>query len=153
MFKKNQEDEIEIKALLLGCSTVGKTNLINTCVGLDYDPKTRQSLSSYESYKTFINDKKKYKVHLQDTYGPKQFRYLSKKYFNESDIIIYVCDITSYYRMKELDFFMDMVKNEKTKDYIGWIVGNKIDLFLKVEKVDGKDIEILIKEYAESKGL
>ena len=55
--------------------------------------------------------------------------------------------------MKELDFFMDMVKNEKTKDYIGWIVGNKIDLFLKVEKVDGKDIEILIKEYAESKGL
>ena len=39
-----------------------------------------------------------------------------------------------------------------TFEYIGGIVGNKLDLFLEAENVDGKDIEALIKEYAESKG-
>ena len=38
--------------------------------------------------------------------------------------------------MKDLDFFMEKVKDEKKNEYFGGIVYNKLDLYLEVEKVE-----------------
>ena len=41
----DEVNAIDIKAILLGSSGVGKTNLINTCVGLKFDEKFESTSS------------------------------------------------------------------------------------------------------------
>ena len=136
--------EKSINIILLGCSTVGKTNLINTSVGLSFNPNSKQTVSSKET--NIIIDKKNYLIQLYDTLGPKSFRNDARKYIQISDIIIFVYDITSLYSFKELDFFINMANEVKKDNYIGGIIGNKIDLFLE-EQVSEDDAH----KYADSK--
>ena len=90
----------------MGCSDLeNKFKLGNTFSGLDFSPNIKQTLSLYESYKTFIKIQK-YKVHLQYTLRTRHRRYISEKYFNENYIIIFIFDITSYHSVKDLDFFI-----------------------------------------------
>ena len=44
--KEEDDDYIEIKAILLGEHGVGKTNLINVTIGLDFDEKVKETINS-----------------------------------------------------------------------------------------------------------
>ena len=54
--------------------------------------------------------------------------------------------LISLYSFKELDFFINMANEVKKDNYIGGIIGNKIDLFLE-EQVSEDDA----RKYADSK--
>jgi GTPase SAR1 family protein len=59
MSKKNENEEEEIKVILIGDSGVGKTNLINTSVGLKFNQAENPTVSgSFVSKNIIINDKK-----------------------------------------------------------------------------------------------
>ena len=123
MSKKNV-----IKIILLGESGVGKTCLIQSYLGNQI--KETVSNVNFESYnKPIIRDNIIYNIHLWDTAGQERFRSISKIFIKDSQIVVFVYDITSKNSFKELPFWVKYAKDLLGKDVVFGLIGNKVDLF------------------------
>jgi len=132
-----QEDvEEDIKVILIGDSGVGKTNLINVSLGRTFNEKENSSLSASYSQKVITINNEKYVLSLWDTIGQEKLRTLSKLFFKNSKIVIYVYDITNLESFNGLESWNKDVKEMLGDDdkIIKAILGNKQDLYLN-EKV------------------
>ena len=141
----NLEEEEEIKVILVGEMGTGKTSLINTAIGLNFQEKLSSTTTNSIMNKTMTIKGKSYSVKLWDTIGQEKYRSLTKIFMKGAKIVIFVYDITNLESFKELNYWFDCTKeiiNEKT---VMGIVGNKSDLFLK-EEVKESDARALAKQ-------
>ena len=131
-----EEEEENIKVILIGDSGVGKTNLINVSSGGAFNENEKSSLTASYSKKVITINNEKYVLSLWDTIGQEKLRTLSKLFFKNSKIVIYVYDITNLESFNGLESWNKDVKEMVGDDdtIIKAIVGNKQDLYLS-EKV------------------
>ena len=127
-----QKTKNSIKVVLLGESGVGKTCLIKTYI----DKKFEETMSTI-SYEYFKKEVKRglttYNIHMWDTAGQERFRSLSKIFIKDSQIVLFVYDITNRKSFENISFWVNYVEDLLGKDIVLGLVGNKIDLFDKVE--------------------
>ena len=131
-----EEEEENIKVILIGDSGVGKTNLINVSSGGSFNENEKSSLTASYLKKVITINNEKYTLSLWDTIGQEKLRSLSKLFFKNSKIVIYVYDITNLESFNGLESWNKDVKEMVGDDdtIIKAIVGNKQDLYLS-EKV------------------
>ena len=140
------EDDDEIKVILLGESGVGKTNLINIVTGVEFNENEGSTSTSTFSMKKLNVGGKVYRIKLWDTIGQEKLRTLTKLFYNNSKIVIFVYDITHQDSFEELkNYWVKDVEEKLGKNIIKGIVGNKSDLFMKEEVSEEKG-----EEYAKS---
>ena len=122
---------IENKAIFLGEAGVGKTSLIKVSIGDKFDKTYNSSISlSFFPKKVTYKDKN-YIFNLWDTIGQEKYRALTKIFYKNSKVIIFVYNITDKKSFKNLEYWLDSVNTELGNEkYIKAIVGNKSDLFL-----------------------
>ena len=144
----DEVNAIDIKAILLGSSGVGKTNLINVCVGQSFNPETKPTNCASLLQKHLEINNLKYVVNLWDTMGQEAYKGISKLFFREAQIVIFVYDITSTESFKNLEEWIQMANDTIGGDYISGIVGNKNDLYLQAEVSEEE-----AKNYADNKKL
>jgi small GTP-binding protein len=143
------DEKSEIKAILIGNPGVGKTSLINTCLGMDFDSQYISTSSGSFRTKKIIIDDKLYTVNLWDTAGQETYKAITKIFLKNSQIVIFVYDISDIHSFKELDDWIEMCKqNLDPNEYISGIVGNKFDLFLK-EQIPEKEA----RQFAQDRGM
>jgi small GTP-binding protein len=132
---QNEEDadSDEIKIILIGDSGVGKTNLINTCVGLGFNESENPTVTGYFNSKTMVVNDKTYTLNLWDTAGQESYRGLTQLFFRGAEIIILVYDITSRKTFESLDEWYEISEDTINNEHIYGIVGNKNDLFVNAE--------------------
>ena len=127
-----QKTKNSIKVVLLGESGVGKTCLIKTYI----DKKFEETMSTI-SYEYFKKEVKRglttYNIHMWDTAGQERFRSLSKIFIKDSQIVLFVYDIVNRKSFENISFWVNYVEDLLGKDIVLGLVGNKIDLFDKVE--------------------
>ena len=139
------EDD-EIKVILLGESGVGKTNLINIVTGVEFNENEGSTSTSTFSMKKLNVGGKVHRIKLWDTIGQEKLRTLTKLFYNNSKIVIFVYDITHQDSFEELkNYWVKDVEEKLGKNIIKGIVGNKSDLFMKEEVSEEKG-----EEYAKS---
>ena len=139
-------EEDAIKVILLGESGVGKTNLINIITGVDFNENEKSTVASTFSMKKLNVRGKVHQINLWDTIGQEKLRTLTKLFYNNSKIVIFVYDITQNYSFEELkNYWVKDVEEKLGKNIIKGIVGNKSDLFMKEEVSEEKG-----EEYAKS---
>ena len=149
MTQKDDEEEEGIKVILVGEEGTGKTSLINTAVGKKFVEGTQISSMTCSFVKlTKELDDTEYTINLWDTIGQERFRSLTKVFFKNSEIVIFVFDITSKESFDSLEFWYDTVEKEIGSEPIKGLAANKQDLFEKQE-VDDNTIQI----YARKNGL
>ena len=137
---------LENKVIILGEAGVGKTSLIKISIGQEFDPTYNSSTSVTFNPKEMKYNNKKYMFNLWDTIGQEKFRSLTKIFYKNSKLVIFVYDITNKSSFKSLEYWINSVKDELGNDmYIKAIVGNKSDLFLK-EEVKEEEAKIYAKE-------
>ena len=141
-----EDDTIEVKAILIGGHFVGKTSLINVTIGLKFNSHLKPTITSSYVEKVFKINKKKYLIKLWDTAGMEKYRTLNKLFYKNSKIVIFVYDITRKESFEELNFWTNEIKKELGEDVILGMVGNKIDL-VDFEQVD----ESIARDYAKNK--
>ena len=112
----NIEEEEEIKVILVGEMGTGKTSLINTAIGLNFQEKLSSTTTNSIMNKTITINGKSYSVNLWDTIGQEKYRSLTKIFLKGAKIVIFVYDITNLNSFKELNYWFESTKeiiNEK----------------------------------------
>ena len=136
------------KVIFLGEAGVGKTNLINITMGIAFNDQEAATASASFSTKKISVRGKDYTIKLWDTIGQEKFRTLTKLFYINAKIAIFVYDITQKDTFEEIkNYWVKDVEEKLGKDIIKGIVANKIDLFMK-EQVTQEEGE----EYAKSIG-
>ncbi len=137
----NTDKNIDLKVILVGESGVGKTNLINTTLGNEFDSHNNPTVTRAYSRKELKIDNKIYDVDLWDTAGQESYRGITKMFINKSNIVIFVYDITNKKSFEELQkYWLNTVIEKLGDNFIGGVVGNKTDLNdnQKVEDEEGR---------------
>ena len=145
MLDKVDFQDYDIKVILLGNSGVGKTNLINRSLGNKFNEEEQTTTSASFFAKELEINNQKCVVNLWDTIGQEKFRHLTKIFFNNSKIAIFVYDITNRESFEQLPSWIKDVEEQLGPDIVKAVIGNKMDLFFneKVTEDEGR-------KYAES---
>ena len=131
--QEEDADSEEIKIILIGDSGVGKTNLINTCVGLGFNESENPTITGYFNSKTMVINDKTYSLNLWDTAGQESYRGLTQLFFRGAELVILVYDITSRKTFESLYEWYEISEDTINNEHIYGIVGNKNDLFVNAE--------------------
>ena len=124
----NSEFELTIKLLIVGDSTVGKTNFI--CKFTEDKFKENYFASTGIDLKTtsIKIDGKNIKLYLWDTAGQEKYKSITKSLFLKAQGIIALFDVTNELSFMNLKNWLALIEEECNPDMPIIIVGNKIDL-------------------------
>ena len=134
-------NESGIKVILLGESFVGKTSLINISTGEKFSNTENTTFNANYRPRKFKYKEEQYIFNLWDTIGQEKYRSLTKMFFNDSQIVILVYDISVKKTFEQLNFWYDQVVESLGQNkFMLAIVGNKKDLFKEeqVKEEEGK---------------
>ena len=113
--------------VIIGCSNVGKTEILNSYVNKNYvfenDTKTTIGISYVKikkKYDNFVN------FQIWDTAGEERYRSIIKNYFKKSKGALIVYYITNEQSFNQLDYWFDELKSQTDAEIL--LVGNKLDL-------------------------
>ena len=136
-----------IKLILVGDTGTGKTNLISVASGLEFNPGVLTTTSCSYIQKIVKKNKKEYKINLWDTIGQEKYRSLTKIFVKDSNIVIFVYDITKRKTFESLKYWKSVIDEILGNDITLGVVGNKIDLYLDEEVKENEG-----QEYSDSIG-
>jgi small GTP-binding protein len=141
MQENEDNEEDDIKVILLGNTGVGKTNLINITMGQGFSETEKSTATSSFSLKKITINDKTHMIALWDTIGQEQYKQLTKIFFNNAKIVIFVYDITRKITFDALPDWKKDVEEQIGKDYVKGVVGNKSDLYLQeqVKEEEGEE--------------
>ena len=145
---ENGQEIIDIKVILLGEMGVGKSNLLNAAADLRFDEISKSTVNSTYIEKRMKILNKDYIVKLWDTAGQEKFRAMTKLFYQDSKVVIFVYDITNKKSFTELNYWINEIKEALKDEPILGIIGNKYDLkdMMEVE-------EETAKKFAQEKGI
>ncbi len=138
-----------IKLLIVGDSSVGKTNFISMFIENKFIPNYMTTSGIDLKASSIEVRNKKIKVQLWDTAGQEKYRAITKNLFLKVQGVLIVYDITNENSFSSLKSWVKTIKDECGKQMQMVIVGNKSDLeenrvidktiaseFAKEEKID-----------------
>ena len=137
-------DEITIRLLLLGDSTVGKSSLITRFADNRFEENMTSSIGINNKFKCIIINNQKIKLNIFDTSGQERYHSLAKSYLRRVDGIIFVFDLTNDNTFENIRSWL-MESYEVTDNFHKILVGNKLDL--EDIQVDTHRVEKLCEKY------
>ena len=142
-----EEETTPVKVVLLGESGVGKTSIITQFISKNFNQRCPSSVTAQFISKImkFPEYSKNLKFDIWDTVGQEKYRSLTKIFYKDADIIIFVYDITTEFSFKAIkDYWYKETKEHTDIEPILALAANKIDLY-KDEQITNSDG----KEYAD----
>jgi len=136
MNKKNEEVKT-FNIITLGDSGVGKTSIINRYIKNQFYENNVSTLGMNFAYKEIkFNNKGKIILKLMDTAGQEKYKALTKSYFKNVDVVLFVFNINSKDTLDTIKDWMELFKNNNSKyeDIPKYLVGNKNDLEINIEQ-------------------
>ena len=118
-----------LRVLTIGDKTVGKSSIIIKYIDNKFDENIKSTLGI--DYKTKIIQKgdNLIKVTIYDTAGEEKYRDLIKNYYNGSNGILLIYDITNRNSFDDLNYWLEeLKKNCNLNNLYIYLVGNKTDL-------------------------
>ena len=118
----------KIKIMIVGETLVGKTSLIRRYTKNKFGRDYLATIGIDFQYKFLDINNKKIKVELWDTAGQERFKSIAKNYFQSSDGLLIVYDITDKKTFEKLDDWFEQIKENAPENSKLVLVGNKSDL-------------------------
>ena len=141
----NENNEINLKILLCGDSSVGKTSLLLRYTE-EYFPEMHISTIGVEYKIKILNiNGRKVILRIWDTSGQERYRSITQNFYRNANGILFVFDLTSKETFDNIRNWLTDSQDYETK-VTKILVGNKIDL------TEGRKIEKdTVLKYAEKK--
>ena len=133
---KKKEQVKTFNIITLGDSGVGKTSIINRYVKKKLDDNNSSTLGINYSFKEIkFNNNDKIKLKLVDTAGQEKYKSLTKSYFKNVDVVLFVFNMNEKETFDNIKDWMELFNNNNSKEDIPkYLVGNKSDLEINVEQ-------------------
>ena len=123
-----EKENYKLKLIVLGDTSVGKTNIIQRYISDDYSSNTKSTVGVEFFNKTFHINKDIVKLEIWDTAGQERYKSITSAYYKGSRGVFLVYDITNLSSFEDLDKWKNEI-NEKVKGPLKMmIIGNKSDL-------------------------
>ena len=120
--------DLIFKIVLIGDSSVGKTNIFSKYLNDEFDPDSKATVGVEFGTKDFKIENKLVKVQIWDTAGQERYRSITNAYYKGAKGCLLVYDITNKFSFESLDRWLDELKNNGDGDISIILVGNKNDL-------------------------
>ena len=137
MNKKNEEVKT-FNIITLGDSGVGKTSIINRYIKNQFYENNVSTLGMNFAYKEIkFNNKGKIILKLMDTAGQEKYKALTKSYFKNVDVVLFVFSMDDKDTFDRIKDWMELFKsnnNKKDEDILKYLIGNKNDLEINVDQ-------------------
>ena len=137
-------NEIELKIILVGDSSVGKTSLLLRYTDDNFPDKHISSVGVEFRKKTYEYGDFKIKLQIWDTAGQERFHSITKGYFQNADGILFVYDISEYKSFEGIKNWLSE-SEESGNNFKKLILGNKCDLKHKIN-VKKEDVDKFCEE-------
>lgn len=121
----------EAKVIIIGDNSVGKTTILMHYTKGKLEGKIDSTVGASFSSKTVQTSKGPISLHIWDTAGQERYRSLIPMYSRGANAAIIVLDTTKS-DYSSLPIWSDLVKANCTSDCKVYVVGNKIDLDMKL---------------------
>ncbi|XXQ37746.1 Ras family [Plasmodiophora brassicae] len=134
------------KIVLVGDSSVGKSNLLARYTGHDFDP-TRKSTIGVEFASTVVAiDNVSVKAQIWDTAGQERYRAIANSYYRGAVGVLLVFDVSARRTFLNLSRWMTELRKYAEDDVVIAIAGNKADLGTERREVDPDEVRQFAQE-------
>jgi small GTP-binding protein len=138
-------DPESVKVVLLGESAVGKTSIISQYTTKKFNAREQTSVSAQFTSKIidFPEFEKSIKFDIWDTVGQEKYRSLTKIFYRDAKVIVFVYDITKEFSFNAIkEYWHQEALNTAEETPLFALVANKSDLYVdqKVNNKDGKEL-------------
>ena len=153
---EDEEYSMIFKMILIGDSGVGKTNILNRYINDTFSETTKSTVGVELGTKVEEYNNTKIKVQIWDTAGQERYKSITKTYYKGAKGAFIVYDITNKDTFKNVDKWIQDLREFGEDDAAILIVGNKSDLEEKREVTTEevkKKAEIYKMAYCETSAL
>ena len=118
----------QLKIILVGDTSVGKTSLVNRFMGYDFEENLKCTVNADFKIKSIsISSNIGAELTVWDTCGQERFRAMTRQYFKDAHGIVLVFDVGDLGSYNNLSGWMKEIKNNSNRDPEIVLVANKID--------------------------
>ena len=139
--KPNNLSCVDVKAVLIGESGVGKTSILKQFTAHIFDPDCSASISSQFTSKilNIPNESKAIRFDLWDTAGQEKYRSLAKIFYKDARVVLFVYEVTSKKSFENLkNYWYEQVNSNCSSNAVFALVANKSDLY-KTAEIEEKE--------------
>ncbi|KAL6061229.1 Ras-related protein Rab-11A [Balamuthia mandrillaris] len=116
------------KVVLIGDSSVGKSNLLSRFTRDEFSMDSKSTIGVEFATKSIQCDSKTIKAQIWDTAGQERYRAITSTYYRGAVGALLVYDISKATTFKNLDRWLEELKENAVPDIVVMLVGNKSDL-------------------------
>jgi len=135
----DQEYDYLLKIVLIGDSGVGKSCILKRFATNEFNDSYISTIGVDFEIQTVDIDGKNIKLQIWDTAGQERFHNITTSYYRGAHCIMLVYDVTNIESFRNLNRWMEQIKNYASKDTQLLIVGNKADLTSTACRVEFED--------------
>ena len=125
---EDEEYSLIFKMILIGDSGVGKSNILSRYINNSFSETTRSTVGVELSAKVEEINNTKIKIQIWDTAGQERYKSITKTYYKGAKGALIIYDITNKESFKNVDKWINDLKESGDDDVSILIVGNKCDL-------------------------
>ena len=116
------------KVVLIGDTSVGKTNILSKYLTNDFDPDSKATVGVEFGTKNFKIEDNIVKVQIWDTAGQERYRSITNAYYKGAKGSLLVYDITNPKTFENIDRWLSDLKVNGDENISVVLLGNKSDL-------------------------
>ena len=116
------------KIVLVGDSSVGKTNLFLRYIKNEFDPQTKATIGVEFGTKIIKINNYNIKIQIWDTAGQERYKSITNAYYKGAQGAFLVYDITNKSSFLNIDKLIRDLKNNGDEKIVLFLIGNKNDL-------------------------
>ena len=137
-------NEIDLKILLIGDTSVGKTSILSKYIDDIFEENQISTIGVEYKVKSLIINGRKINLRIWDSSGQERFRSITQSFFRNAEGILYIFDLTEKKTFEGVKQWL--IDSESYNLNIKKIlVGNKVDLVEK-RKVEKEIIDNFVKK-------
>ena len=116
------------KIVLVGDSSVGKTNLFLRYIKNEFDPQSKATIGVEFGTKIIKINNYNIKIQIWDTAGQERYKSITSAYYKGAQGAFLVYDITNKTSFLNIDKWIRDLKNNGDEKIVLFLIGNKNDL-------------------------
>lgn len=124
----NPNDREDVKLILVGDASVGKSSIVNRYVNGSFTEPTAPTVGAAFVSKNYDIGGKSYTMNIWDTAGQEAYRYLVPMYYRSASVAILVFDVTAPNSFDAIPSWIEDINKAIGDSVIMILCGNKCDL-------------------------